>query len=273
MTRRTKVRLLAALAIGLALAALFWPRDNRAARETLDELRGIIDVAEPADLEPQEADPREQMVEVRLYIAKLCLTDATAGLFDAPGQDANVVHGRVRSLRQAEASIERLMNMGVLEVVSQPQIVSLSGQMSFISSSQLVAAVASNPAATPAAVAVGCNTNVVSTVLEHGTLHIELEAELSWLADDPAPAPATAANPTPPKINRANTGKITARMRPGETLAVAGLTMNGRGVKTLKAPLLSQLPGVGGWFSWTYERDVEEELIVLVTPRVLPKQP
>jgi type II secretory pathway component GspD/PulD (secretin) len=277
MSRRTKVRLLAALAIGLALLALFWPRENRAAREQLDRLRGAIEVESgPADIERQEVNPREQMVEVRFCLAKLCLTDATAGLFAAPGQEAKVVHGRVRSLHQVEASIERLSIIGVLDIVTQPQTINLSGQASYIMSGSQIPVLSSKPGQAPEVVAfqdIGCKTSVVPTVWKDGTPQVEVEAELSWLTDGPAPAPTSTANPTPPKISRVSTGTITARLRSGETLAVAGLRMNGRGVKTLKAPLLSRLPGVGGWFSWTYERDVEEELIVLVTPRVLPKQP
>lgn len=279
MTRRAKVRWLAMVAIGVALTALLWPRDNRAAQEALDELRGMIEVeTERTETDAQQPERSEQVVEVQLCIAKLCLADATAALFAGPaelGQETKVVQGRVRSLNNAQAIIERLAKMGVLEVVSMPLVQNQSGQASFMMTGCQLAVAPSNPAPAPGIIAlqdVGCQTSVLPTVLKDRTLQVELEVELSWLADGPV-TPATAANPTPPKISKASTGKITARLRSGETLVVAGLTMNGRGVKTLKAPLLSKLPGVGGWFSWTYDRDVEEELIVLATPRVLPKQP
>ena len=131
-----------------------------------------------------------------------------------------------------------------------------------------VAAVPSNPAPAAGALAFqnfGCMSSVVPRVLKDGTVHVELGVELSWLDVPPAP-------PAPPQIAKASTGKIFACLRLGETLAVAGLAMRGRGVKTLKAPLLSDLPAIGSWFTYSHEREIDEELIVLVTPRVLGKQ-
>lgn len=70
------------------------------------------------------------------------------------------------------------------------------------------------------------------------------------------------------KRDKTSAGKITFWARSGETLIVAGLKQPARGKRTLRAPLLSTLPRVGSWFTWTYERDVENELILLVRPDV-----
>jgi Flp pilus assembly secretin CpaC len=285
MSRRTKVCSLTALALGVALTGLLWPRPNHAAREALDELRAIIDLeSETAPPTPPEPDRSKGMVETRFCIAKLCLNDATAGLFSTPGQDAKPVHGRVRSEEQAQAIVERLRTMGVLEVLSLPMMVSQSGQSAYaMTGSQILVPII--PAPVPAAVAVqnvGCKTSVSSRMLDDGMLHVELETELSWLEDGAAavlaavPPPGGPAAPpggAPPKIGKASTGKIAVRIRSGETLVVAGLPSRSRAAKTLKAPLLSDLPAVGSWFSWTYERDVDEELILLMTARIVSQEP
>ena len=37
----------------------------------------------------------------------------------------------------------------------------------------------------------------------------------------------------------------------------------------VKAPYLSELPGIGSWFGFTREREYDEELVVLATPRII----
>lgn len=105
---------------------------------------------------------------------------------------------------------------------------------------------------------IGHTVEASSDFTRDGDLWCETSLELTRLADESVAG-------APPKIDKTSTGKIAARLRPGETLIVAGLTRRDKAPKVLKAPLLCELPGVGGWFSWSYTRDVEDEWIVLIT--------
>ena len=50
---------------------------------------------------------------------------------------------------------------------------------------------------------------------------------------------------------------------------VGGLKQKGTQHGTGHVPLLSELPTVGSWFSYEYDEEVEEELLILITPRVV----
>jgi len=63
--------------------------------------------------------------------------------------------------------------------------------------------------------------------------------------------------------------KARSELKPGETLVVAGLSHKRPDKSIFKLPVLGDLPGVGSWFQFTREREIEEELVVLVTPRIL----
>jgi pilus assembly protein CpaC len=62
---------------------------------------------------------------------------------------------------------------------------------------------------------------------------------------------------------RANT---TVELRPGQTLAMAGLLQVELDGRTSRIPGLGDLPYLGPFFSNTTHRRVEKELVVLVTP-------
>ena len=58
-------------------------------------------------------------------------------------------------------------------------------------------------------------------------------------------------------------------MKPGETLVIGGLSQKRIKKIAMQAPVLSKLPGVGSWFCFTRQREIEEELVILATPRIV----
>jgi hypothetical protein len=272
MSRRKKAWLLVGTGLVVAAAALFWPRENREARETLEAWRGLIEIDSEPAMEPaadqHDAALRFQQLDMR--ILKLCLNDATAGLFATPGHSSGVVHGRVRGLEAVDKHIDRLLLMQVMTGGSTCRSLSQPGQeVHFLGGSDVL--VLPPGSTTVTNYHVGWLLTARSRLLKDGDFWCELNVELTRLADDDvaSPTPRT----TPPKIDKVSTGKIAARLRPGETWIVGGLIERDRAPKQFKAPLLSELPRVGGWFSWTYERDVEEEWIVFVRPSSVELRP
>jgi type II secretory pathway component GspD/PulD (secretin) len=62
----------------------------------------------------------------------------------------------------------------------------------------------------------------------------------------------------------------TVRVTDGETIAIGGLTLNQEQQTNRKIPLLGDLPLVGGLFRSKSRNVVQTELVVFVTPRILP---
>src|SRR5262249_48199329 len=58
-------------------------------------------------------------------------------------------------------------------------------------------------------------------------------------------------------------------MEPGQTLAIGGLIQNTVQASTSKIPCLGDLPFIGTLFSRKSYNEVEEELVVLVTPHLV----
>jgi hypothetical protein len=257
MSRRRKAWLFAGTALVMVAAVLFWPRPNWAAREALAEWRGLVEVDDAPP--PMEAEPIRQpdlLFEVEVRVVKLCLNDATAGLFATPGQSGKVLRGKMRSFADADRLIHRLQDLEVLTVVCGWQFLTQSGQ--WVKSSRGGEIPVLPPNGTITNRLIGNSVELHSDFTRDGELWCATSFEVTRLADE-------GATDTPPKIDTATTGKIAARLRPGEALLIAGLTQHDKAPKVLKAPLLCELPGVGGWFTWSYTRHVEEEWIVLIT--------
>jgi type II secretory pathway component GspD/PulD (secretin) len=62
----------------------------------------------------------------------------------------------------------------------------------------------------------------------------------------------------------------TVRVQDGETIAIGGLTLNKEQSTNRKIPILGDLPLVGGLFRSRSRNIVQTELVVFVTPRILP---
>jgi type II secretory pathway component GspD/PulD (secretin) len=62
----------------------------------------------------------------------------------------------------------------------------------------------------------------------------------------------------------------TVRVRDGETIAIGGLTLNQEQTTNRKIPLLGDLPILGALFRSRKTNVVRTELVVFVTPRILP---
>ena len=282
MTRRKLSGVLAVAALAIAAAGLFWPRENRAAREALDELRGQIKVeTEAGQINLDEIDDSSTaQIEIDTHSVELCLTDATAGLFAMPRQPSSPASGRMGS-DQAAYSLKQLYKPGVLGLpvatvpvpapVQSMRVLAQPGVGNEICGGCRIPVKASNPLGVDMH-HVGHVVEFVPRITKRGDVALEIQVTLTWLAAREESVPLNQVLESAPQIDRVSTGKIAARLRPGEVFVIGGLVKKGKAPKTIKAPLLSDVPGVGSWLSWTYTRDIEEELIIFVAPRIMSEK-
>jgi hypothetical protein len=102
-------------------------------------------------------------------------------------------------------------------------------------------------------------------VLRDGRIHLEAEAEVSFLSQEGGVAISGT-----PVLGRSTRHYLTrAEMRPGQTLVLGGLKVAETVTGQHSVPGLCQLPLVGDRFRWETMREEEYEEMILVTPSVV----
>src|SRR5262249_50244573 len=111
----------------------------------------------------------------------------------------------------------------------------------------------------------GTRLNFLPIVLGNGKIFLEVEPEVSAL--DAASDVVLSGSLVPGRLlQRLHTS---VEIEPGQTLAIGGLIQNTVQATTSKVPCLGDLPFVGVLFSRKSYQEIEEELVVLVTPHLV----
>jgi pilus assembly protein CpaC len=164
------------------------------------------------------------------------------------------------------AMVSLLESSGLAKILAEPTLVAMSGQEAkFLAGGEF---------AVPYSTTFGQTTiqwkqfgiilNFVPTVIDEGTLHLKLSAEVSDV--DPARAVVIGGFNVPGLISRKS--ETTVRLGDGQSFAIAGLLSNRIRSQIDRVPLLGDLPVLGALFrSVDYRRD-ESELLVVVTARL-----
>jgi type II secretory pathway component GspD/PulD (secretin) len=250
------------IVVACGAALVFWPRDNPEARRLLDSLRAL---AEVAGEEPPPADPDEHIdltihIECEIIVAKINVTDATAGLF-LPSHQAKLTAARLPSWPDAMELLDKLRAQGLVDVVREPRISAVAGQTASISPEGRV-----RMAGMLADCDVGTSLSVRTRVAPDGGLWLKTECGLSRCLGT-----RTADTPHGPVVEpqvESLDGSAEIHLQSGQALLMAGLTQKDTLVTQWKLPALGDLPGIGGWFRFTQRRIIDQELIVLVRPVV-----
>jgi pilus assembly protein CpaC len=163
--------------------------------------------------------------------------------------------------------LQALRNEGVLKLMAEPRLVTMSGrQASFLSGGEQAIPV-------PAGLGqigvqfeeFGTRLNFVPIVLGNGRIHLEVEPEVSNL--DPASGTTIAGTVVPGRITQRV--RTTVELEAGQTFVVGGLIQHQVTANTQKVPVLGDLPFLGTAFSTKSYNETESELLVLVTPHLV----
>ena len=164
----------------------------------------------------------------------------------------------------ADALVNALQNEGLLTLLAEPNLTTLSGETaSFLAGGEV-------PIPVPQALGVttidykryGVQLQFTPTLLTGDRIAIRVQPEVSEISS----ANAVTVNGTtvPAFINRRAQSNV--EMASGQTLAIAGLFQRNEQVSLSRFPWLSDIPVLGALFrSVSYQRN-ETELVILVTP-------
>ncbi|MSQ94363.1 MAG: hypothetical protein EXR98_07385 [Gemmataceae bacterium] len=101
----------------------------------------------------------------------------------------------------------------------------------------------------------GITTKATPTLRKDGCIHVQVDAELSFPRDKHLPA----------QVVRARASLV---LNDQQTGFIAGLTRKSIDRSDYRVPVIGDLPWIGDWFRLPREREVDEELLFLVTPRL-----
>lgn len=191
----------------------------------------------------------------------------TGGAISAPPGGSNLFLGVVTNSGSFLGFLQALKDEGLAKILTQPKVVTLSGRpAAFVSGGEV-------PVPEPQGLGTisvryrpfGTTVNFLPIVLGNGKIYLEVEPEVSRI--DSANSITLSGTVIP--------GFATQRVRAaveieaGQTLAIGGLIEHETQAATSKTPILGEIPFIGAAFSVKNYRDVETELLIMVTPHLV----
>jgi pilus assembly protein CpaC len=169
-----------------------------------------------------------------------------------------------------QAIMRLLRENGFLRVLAEPNLITMSGhRANFLAGGEFPVPVPQAGGVAANAVTVqfrefGVRLDFLPYVIDEDRIRLTVTPEVSTIDFSLGTTLVVGGDPVPGlNTRRANT---TVELRPGQTLAMAGLLQVELDGRTSRIPGLGDLPYLGPFFSNTTHRRVEKELVVLVTP-------
>lgn len=255
MRFRRKLIFVGLIAIAGYTALCFCRIPNLKARRTLETLRGMVETQD--DSETPVETLSDTAIEVAFAVAAINMTDSTAGLFaDQARSNGSCVVGRVRTRDQF---LDALKSVNVLTRGEMPVLRTKSGVWVWFGQGGAMRTPTVPPTPPPPTFGyqnISTRLKATPTLLAQNWISLEVDCELTKMVDKHPNVLAASFNAH---------GKV----KSGDALIISGLTHQRSEIRELKLPGLSELPTIGSWFRHTYEGDIQEELLVLVMPRVV----
>ena len=167
--------------------------------------------------------------------------------------------------------IDALASVNLSDIEATPQVTVLDNQQAEIHVGELTpirtidaGAGAGGAGGFPTAQVTQQQTGVILTTTPHVTAdgHILLELEAERSAAELAPSDAGF-------IFRTQRAQTRVLVQDGETVVIAGLTQSERTEARSGIPLLQDLPLIGRLFRVVREQEIQQDLIILVTPHIV----
>ena len=164
--------------------------------------------------------------------------------------------------------LQLLRTEGLTKILAEPRVTTLSGRPATILSGGETPIILPTGVGAPPSVTYkdfGTKVNFLPIVLGNGKIHLEVRAELSQI--DQATG-VTLPGTSAPGF-KVRSAAVTVQIEDGQTLAIGGLIQNIVAASVTRVPVLGDLPFLGTVFSSKTYLETEEELIILVTPRLV----
>lgn len=190
---------------------------------------------------------------------------------------ASVVQSFRGSAGQLDVFVNALEGKGLLRRLAEPNLIAMSGDRAeFLAGGEIPIPIANQtlngaPQITVSYKEFGVKLGFTPTVLRNGSIHLQLEPEVSNI--DPTLAVAVGGGISVPGLTKRR-AKTNVELRDGQSFAIAGLLQTEATRSIDQLPWLGSLPVLGALFRSTAYQDRETELVVIVTPSIVnPARP
>ncbi|MDD5656335.1 MAG: type IV pilus secretin PilQ [Elusimicrobia bacterium] len=191
------------------------------------------------------------------------------------GLPANVIFGaltlgRITNNYLLNVTLSAAAAAGKVKVLSDPKIATLNNQPANINVTTqypyVTSSVTSTGVATQAVayVTVGIKLTVTPTINADGRITLDINPDISQ------PSATAAASATGAPGVDARTAQTTVLVRDGETIVIGGLISDSTSNQIAKIPILGDIPILGWLFRKKSVVRTRSELLIFVTPKVLP---
>jgi pilus assembly protein CpaC len=199
------------------------------------------------------------------------IASAITGASSAAGSSQSLTFGVIGDRGSFSAFIDALRTEGLVKILSEPRVTALSGQRANILSGGETPVLSSSGTGAPTVQYREFGTRVEFTplVLENGKIQLDVEASLSNI--DPSSGISIPSDNGLTSVPGFATrrARTVVHVEDGQTVAIGGLIQNTVNATITKIPVLGDLPYFGAAFSSKNYLEREEELIILVTPRLI----
>jgi len=257
-----------------------------------------------AGSEPSARIPRVQQVELEVIVAVVNRSEARnlsfnfiingedyffASIINTPLSFANSIFAGASGASQTATAggstlsfgvvgdknsftgfLNALRTEGLAKILAEPRIVTLSGQSAKILSGGETPVLTTSGQGSPTIEykPFGTEVNFTPVVLENGRIQLQVVAQLSNRNDANG---IFIGGATPTQIPGFDTREVRSviQLEDCQTIAIGGLIQNTVNASVAKIPVLGDIPFFGTAFSSSNYRVVEEEMLILVTPRLI----
>jgi pilus assembly protein CpaC len=166
--------------------------------------------------------------------------------------------------------LEALRTEGLAKIHTEPTITTLSGKPAYIISGGESPILTSSGQGSPSVTykQFGTVVNFLPIVMGDGKIHLEVRPEVSQL-DAASGIFIAGVTPTSVPGFAIRSAQAAAVLEDGQTLAIGGIIQTTQDTTLNKVPIIGDLPYLGHFFRAHSSRETEEELLILVTPRLV----
>jgi type IV pilus assembly protein PilQ len=178
--------------------------------------------------------------------------------------------GRVTNNYFLSATLTAAAAQGKVKILSDPKIATLNGKKATINITTSIPYVTSNVASTGVTsqtlgtITTGIQLEVTPTINADGRITVDVKPTVSQ------PSATVASSVTGVPATDSRTAQTTVIVQDGETVVIGGLITDSVNNAVAKIPFLGDIPIIG----WLFKKKIQErsrvELLIFVTPHVLP---
>jgi pilus assembly protein CpaC len=183
---------------------------------------------------------------------------------------ANIPFGVLNNKNGFLGFLQALSTENLAKVLAEPRVVTLSGRPANILSGGETPLLTSSGQGAPTVSykQFGTVVNALPIVLRNNKIYLEVKSEISDI-DNTLGISIPGITPTIIPGFRTRSAQVAVEIEDGQTLAIGGLIQNTVNASISRVPVLGDLPLLGAAFTSKSYTETEQELVILVTPRLV----